>query len=256
MSQLTPKERALFDMARKEWGPSASADRAMRAGIAERLRADPSRGMDAPGPSSAASGGSSVAALLRSPWGVMTGLAVVSLCVAFGAHGVGSEPTSQVANVLPPALVPPPALVSPSPASDSRVVPAPADEVETVAVAALPDVAQDVAPKKSQTAARTAPEGTARPERSARVDSIAEEVALVRAAQTALRNGAPSDALTSLSAHASRFPTGALRQERMTLQVLALCALGDMVEARRLRAELEQLAPASSLLQRLSCASP
>lgn len=252
MSQLTPKERALFDMARKEWGPSASADRAMRAGIAERLRADPSRGMDAPGPSSATSGGSSVAALLRSPWGLMTGLAVVGLCVAFGARGVAIEPTSEVADVPPPMLVPP------APASDPPVLLSPADEVETVSVAALPEAAQEVAPKKSLAAPRPAPEGTAIPraERSARVDSIAEEVALVRAAQTALRNGAPSDALTSLSAHASRFPTGALRQERMTLQVLALCALGDMVEARELRAELERLAPASSHLQRLSCASP
>src|SRR4051794_1308488 len=106
MSKLSPKERALLDVARKGWGPSTSVARAVRAGIPRRLREEPGFGMDAPGPGGTVVDGLSPArAFLRKPWALPTGLAVIGMCVAFGAGGVLRERTIEAPPVLTPAPV-------------------------------------------------------------------------------------------------------------------------------------------------------
>lgn len=122
-----------------------------------------------------------------------------------------------------------------------------------VSVDALPD-----APSPPRTG-RVAQKGAAQPRgadpapsSSSSNDLLGEEIALIRTAQGELRAGTPEDALATLSRHASRFPHGVLRDERMTLQALALCERGDVAAARALRRELARTSPGSSHLQRLS----
>jgi hypothetical protein len=58
------------------------------------------------------------------------------------------------------------------------------------------------------------------------------ELALLRDAHTALRDGDGAGALALLREHARRFPAGALSEERDAARVLALCKVGRVAEAR------------------------
>jgi len=62
------------------------------------------------------------------------------------------------------------------------------------------------------------------PEQS--VANMAEELVLLRQAQTALREGRSADALSISADHAARFPQGALHEERAAVEMLARCAQG------------------------------
>lgn len=240
MSTLSPEERALLDEARKGWTASPDVARSVRAGIAERLRADPTFGMDAPGPANGATAARVPIArmFLKSPLAIVSALAVAGACAFFVARRESPPrpPTTSGTSVVPSAPAPPAVTTSP--------------EIGTVAVDSLPSA--KATPSASSSKATRKPIASS----ASHTDTIAEEVALVGAAQRSLRDGSPGDALSTLSTHAARFPGGALREERMALQVLALCELGDLPKARRTRAELEQLAPSSSHLQRLGCAAP
>jgi hypothetical protein len=73
-------------------------------------------------------------------------------------------------------------------------------------------------------------------------DRLAEEVALLSRATKALRAGRAGEALRALDEHQSRFPRGALSEERRAAKAEALCSLGRVSEGR---AELGRLAPQS-----------
>ncbi len=251
MSDLTPEEKQFLANARDAWEPSSTSKTAVRAAIVERLIAEPGFGADAPGPdavaSAQASGLDRVRDALRGPWGIGTGLVVVGLCavglyVRSGELATPRAPEPQVQAPAPSEPLPSP---SPSPETIST-----ARTVDSVSVDALPNAAPaaPVARVAAQTSASDAPAS----------DTLAEELALLRSAQASLRARSPDDALATLAKHASRFPHGALREERMTLQVLALCDRGDVSRARALRDELVRVAPGSSHVQRLStsCAAP
>jgi len=85
-------------------------------------------------------------------------------------------------------------------------------------------------------------------------DGLAEEVALLKAAQTALGSGRPSDALASLDQHVARFPKGALALEQRALRAMALCASGRSDEGRRISDALSTSAPGSPLAERVAAA--
>jgi TolA-binding protein len=65
-------------------------------------------------------------------------------------------------------------------------------------------------------------------------DTLAEEIALLRRAQAALRSGNASGALSLLDEHATRFPKGTLAHERLVTRVQALCKAGRIAQARGL----------------------
>jgi hypothetical protein len=253
VSDLSPEEQELLSLIRKEWGPTDETKDAVRAALPDALRAAPDLGPDAPppGPTPSPSPSPSPAqpglgnGLSRGTW---AGAALAVIGVAVGVVWLrGSNP----------APAPVPARDVPR-ASTAVAVPAPVaahaattQESETVSLDSLPN-----APSQSPSAPRaSAQPASAAPAASG--DTLAEELALLRTAQNALRSGATDDALTALSTHATRFPHGVLREERMTLQVLALCDRGDVTAARAAKADLEKLAPGSSHLQRLasSCAA-
>ena len=223
MSELSPKELEIIETLRSEWGPTGAkppSPEAIRARLADKpwlARPVPSR--TAP----------------RFVRLVGATMATVGLCTfGFVALREDAKPAASVA-IEPPRAPSPVAASSASPSVEP-----------TIAIESLPD-APPVA-----TAVRDARKLGA----EADSDTLAEELELVRAAQSALREGAPDRALRPLATHASRFPRGVLRDERMTLQALAHCARGDVATARALKSELERVSPGSSHLQRLasSCA--
>jgi hypothetical protein len=235
VSDFTPKERELLQLLRDDWGPSADAKAAARAGIERRLREGAGASEPPPTP------------LLRSPLAIGAGVVVLGLLVGGLAalkNGPDAEaPTPPRATVTAPAATTPRAVdTAPSPAPTMEAV-----SVDSLPVAPAPSSPKTATPARTQAAPSTAP-----------ADTLGEELALLKKAQSALRAGAPGDALSALSEHAARFPNGALREERMTLRVLALCDRGDVTAARDARDELARTAPGSSHLQRLesSCVKP
>ncbi|HSO32958.1 MAG TPA: hypothetical protein VLT33_10580 [Labilithrix sp.] len=230
MSKLSSKQQELLDAVRKDWGPGPAVTEAVRAAIPARIVAEPALGPAGPGPAAPAP-------LLRGPFGIGFGVVVVGLCVAGALWVRGSAPAPFVAT---PAAQPT-TFALPAPG------PAPSADPQPVAVSldSLPNAA---APLSPASAARPA----ASPSAPSNEDSLAEELALLRKAQAAQRAGDPNGALQTLTTHAARFPRGALREERMTLQVLALCDRGDVAEAVNAMAELAKIAPGSSHLHRLS----
>jgi TolA-binding protein len=62
--------------------------------------------------------------------------------------------------------------------------------------------------------------------------TLSEEVRLIDAARSALREGSAERALATLRVYAKRFPNGVLRREASVLRVEALAASGDRAAAR------------------------
>lgn len=241
MSDLSPEERALLESVRSEWGPNRDAMPPSAGTMRQRLQERPWLAERA-----------SFAPPRRFGRVALVTMAVASVftlgTVAFlrTAPARSSSPVTAAVSTTPPAAL--------------EVAPAIANEAPSFSVAALPDAPPVAPPPNVVPPASAARTPAAAPASAASVDTatntLAEELKLIRAAQGALREGAPELALSSLSSHASRFPHGVLRDERMTLEVLALCARGDIDAARAIRTELERTSPASSHLQRLasSCA--
>lgn len=230
MTELSRDERKFIDAARSEWGPSAPAPPSPLA-IRQRL--------------------------LERPWLARAGTTPSSARLGLALSGLG---ICAVAIVLASRLV----VMTPSTTEDVGVaaLPSPTAHVPesspmpSIGIDALPDArsVDDSVPRTKTPKAKAAP---ARPVDTssapgAEEDPLAFELQLVRNAQQALREDAPAKALSYLATHASRFPNGTLRDERMTLQVLARCALGDVSTAREIKSELERLSPDSSHLRRLS----
>lgn len=240
MSDLSPREHALLEAVRAEWGPSGDAVPPMPspAAMRDRLADRPWLGDPPPAP-----GGARLGRLVTAT------IAAIGVCT-IGVVALRGDATPPPSGALPAATVAATVVATARPPREPALPAAPSFAVE-----ALPDAP----PVLRQGPARAAEQGQASssPVAATReTDTLADEVALLHAAQGSLRDGAPDRALVSLAAHASRFPRGVLRDERMTLQALALCARGDVGAAKAVRAELERSSPGSSHLQRLasSCA--
>jgi hypothetical protein len=95
------------------------------------------------------------------------------------------------------------------------------------------------------------------PERAIQTDadapppSIDGELELLGAAQTALQKQRPTRALSLLQEHAFRFPTGAMVEERMAMQALALCGLQRRHAAQTVLSSLAARGSSSPLLPRV-----
>jgi hypothetical protein len=98
--------------------------------------------------------------------------------------------------------------------------------------------------------------GAGRP--SDRDSTLSAQMRMLEAAQGELRSRRPEKALGLLREQAQRFPGGALEQERMAAEVLALCSLGRVDEARGTAERFARVFPRSPLLSRVqsSCVRP
>jgi len=79
---------------------------------------------------------------------------------------------------------------------------------------------------------------------------LAEEVALLSRAETALHGGRFVKALGALDEYERKFPRGALAEERTAARIQALCALGRTEEANAQLRKLLHISPNSALEER------
>lgn len=249
MSDLSPEERAFLETVRAEWGPCPPKMPSL-AELGARRSAKPwlEGPIDEP-------------VIPRSGPFLGVSLAVIALCAAgyLALRGASAPPTpSSVASAPHVSVVlaresqsPPPASVSVEQLPDAPPL-AVRESPREPQRAPAPGAARRLEKKGAEP---IAPLATSLPG-NAGDGTLGEELALIRAAQRELRAGKPDPALHFVATHATRFPHGVLRDERMTLQALALCARGDVAAARDVKSELERSSPGSSHLQRLadSCA--
>lgn len=80
-------------------------------------------------------------------------------------------------------------------------------------------------------------------------NSLGAELELLTASRAASASGRPSLALARAEAHARRFPSGVLAQERDSLRISALCELGREDEARQLADALRRRLAASETVR-------
>ena len=221
MSELSPEARELVDDGLSVLRPS-SRDRArVASALAARLGAAtlllPEAAGAAPKPLAAAA------------W---PKLATLVASVSAGVAAVGatywlaqSPPAPTEAPVKPPAIAAPPVAHGTPPAAS----------VES------PDEPQgELAPEPPVTA----------PRKTVAVDPLAEEVAILSKATSALRAGNPAEGLRLLGEHQRKFPKGRLAEERRAARIQALCALGKLSAAEAELARLAQSSPRSPHLAR------
>jgi len=82
-------------------------------------------------------------------------------------------------------------------------------------------------------------------------NALNQELMFLSRAQASLSAGDAARALALLDEHATTYPNGALREERMAARVFALCALGRQEEARAEAQQFVSMAPRSPLATRV-----
>lgn len=170
-----------------------------------------------------------------------TGLKLVGALVVVAAIGV------TLWFMREPAPANAPSVAEPSVAelveeTEATEVAEPVDDPPPVVEPALEEEAVEVAEPVER-----APRMRAEPTETG---GLAEELALLRRANAAIRAGDPEAALHILAEHRRRFPGGALRDERDVTNAEALCAAGQSAAARRQALRFLERVPSSPLSMR------
>lgn len=269
MTELSPQAKELLRHARTAFSPPEARIEAVRSALAAQIAASPV----APLSGSSASG-VATRAIGAAGWGA--GHAVTA-AVMIGALGAGSaaawlisDRSSRVASVHIDApaeeqtsvAAPEEATTVLSPPEEGAIDPNTPPSLPTPTWQASPG---DVAPSKSSAMSRDRAHAPVRPRTKAEmpleaspapaaaraIDSLAEEVAMLRSARSALDRGDATLAMRLLDAHEARFQRGTLYEERLATRVQALCALGRVDAARSTAQQLERAAPRSPHLPRV-----
>jgi outer membrane biosynthesis protein TonB len=158
------------------------------------------------------------------------------------------------------ALRPP----SPKPAAvvtEARAPETAANEMRTPNVAPsvvdepAPTIAPAPLPAKAPRARPTTPPSNDRASRASRTAPDLEgEARLLEQADADLRRGDPHAALARLAEHAAHYPTGALREEREGVRVVALCRAGRESEGKVAAERFLARSPRSALATRIRAA--
>ena len=199
-----PLEANLLRLARNE-GPSGESRRRILTGLGVGVAAATISG--ASGASDAAQakvGGALSAGAVR--WGIAGVVAVGASVIAFLSLRP-SAPTPLVSTHLEASQAPVP--VAPVPAVTDAVA-VPVTKLEDLPLA---DGTETDAPKGSP------------------APSLADEVAAIRSAKSALASGNPAQALHELDAYKARFPNGRLAQEATVVRIEALNNAGNRAAA-------------------------
>jgi hypothetical protein len=195
----------------------------LRANQPSTARTTSARQNRAPGPARRTSAANATTAMIRTP-------------------DEPSEPTEPLAPRAPvSAPEPVPAtLMAPPPAHDAEP---PADARIGVAVGSLPRPAAGREAWVTSTHTETLPRTT-----SVQAPDLADELALLSAAQRAIRTRDYTQALALLDEHAARHATGSLTPERLAARAVALCRLQRVPAGLSELQRLETRAPQSPLL--------
>ena len=223
----SPEELALLSASRREQPRAAARDRTLAAlGLGTVLTATTSTSIAA----ATTIGGATLKLVAK------VGLAVI---VAGSASGLAWHATRRPVAVAARAPVAHVAGTTPgSPPQETAVAPA--------SIAAAPAVEEPASIAPQAAPARAV---HARPASSS--DTLAQQVAALEKAQTALAARDPDAALRALDRYRARFPDGALQSEEKMLRVKATLARGDKNRAAALADELRQTDPDSPYARRV-----
>jgi hypothetical protein len=259
MSDLSHDARELLEVARLEDGPTPAERERLRRAVFSAVAAG-STVLGSAGAAGAVGGSAAVGAgaKLSLVAGVAAKMSTAPLAIWFA---VGTA--AGLATVAPVAAVryvtsSPTQVATPSaPAETSRLAqrePVPPSH-EPIAPDALPaapmrtDAEVLASPLPAPNTARTTASAPSTP--TLEPPALTQELDLLTAAQRELAAGRAEQALARLGEHERRFPSGALRSERLAARVFALCALGRTAEARLASREFERVAPGSPLTPRV-----
>ena len=204
-----PLEADLLRLARSE-GPSGESRRRILAGLGVAVTAGTVSSASSAAASSSATGAASVASRSALKWGifgtVVVGAAAVALFV--GHHTPKSSP-------LAPAN--PAVLAAPAPAPEPAVAaPSNGDSAQVTKLEDLPTLPDSSASDAAHAAA---------------APSLADEVAAIKSAKSALASGNAADSLRQLDAYRAHFPHGRLSQEASVVRIEALLKSGNQAAA-------------------------
>jgi hypothetical protein len=266
MSELDPQAKDLIGLAREGEGPTQAERTRLRGAVLARVGAGAAVLSAVSGTASAtttAAGGSMARSFAAK---VVVAIALVGAAGAGGYVTVGlvtkvasgaarvSTPAAAPGTVqaVGPAVSPPPmapGIQSPreSPtgsgmrSEDTRAAAAPAlpslAAARPVSIARAPD---------TSTGPTTTDRAAALPDRS-----LDDETRALRSAIADLRDGHADRALAAIDAQESRFPGGALAEERAEARIVTLCALGRNDEARADASRFLRAHPRSLLADRV-----
>ncbi len=237
MNDLSPQAKALLRAARSFDDPSDDDHRRVRSSVLSRVGAGAAIGLAAT---------MSTSTLAASTGGVLGGAVAKIGIVVLLAGGVstGAYFATHARSAARPAIVQtlqtPPQSTVPEVATAMGIVEAPAaiDDSAKASEGASP------APRVAHTKGHT-------PRASGDIEG---EVHLLEEADADLRRGDATGALSRLAEHAAKYPTGALRQERDGMNVVALCQAGRQSEGRAAAARFLSRSSKSALASRIRAA--
>lgn len=222
MKQLSPQAKSYLDALRSVDAPPADAT----ARVWESVVARAAAGELGPelGPEPVADGGASTAAAgSGSIKSIVIGIVLgAGAAIGVTAAIVGGDDVPTLAAA--PGLAPFRDVPAPVPPPRAPIVDAPV-EIEDDA----PSIIDEPTPTPT---ARTRTPAVRVAEPKPAEDLVAEEVALLADARTALGAGEAGRAIKLLARHRKRFPNGLLANERDVSWITALCVLGKVDEAR------------------------
>ena len=238
MNDLSPQARALLQAARPYDEPNDDDQRRVRSSVLSRVGAGAAIGLAATVSTStlAASTGTILGGTVAKLGIAMLLAGGLSTGAYFATHARSVAPQTAVETVK---VAPPAAL--PANGEAAAAIQAPAS---------IDDTAKTVAEAPAPPAARTAGKVRA-PKVSGDIEG---EVRLLEEADADLRRGDAAGALARLGEHASKFPGGALRQEREGMNVVALCQAGRQAEGRAAADRFLSRSSKSALASRIRAA--
>ncbi|MBX7114927.1 MAG: hypothetical protein K1X64_11425 [Myxococcaceae bacterium] len=187
---------------------------------------------------SASPGAETSAALSKmGSWGIPISIAALTVGVGSGilvGRATAPEPVPVIAEATPPPVSPARPETPPPPAAD------PQEQREPVK--------SEPPSRKTETKRQADMAG------STRDVSLADERALIEIARTALAKRQTGKALETLQAHAEKFSTGQLVEERESLWVQALVNAGEKAQALKKAEAFRQRFPDSMLLPAVDAA--
>lgn len=250
MSELDPQAKDLIGLAREGEGPTQAERSRLRGAVVARVGAGVAVLSAASGTASATTTAAAGSVALSFATKVVVAIALVGAAGAGGYVTVSEHVTkvaSGAARVSTPAaapgtvqalgpVVPPPPLASgaqspresPTGSEEMRSEDTPAAAAPaSPSLAATRPVSSARAPTESASGRTTTDPTAALPDRS-----LAGETRALRSAIADLRDGHADRALAAIDAQESRFPSGALAEERAEARIVTLCTLGRNDEAR------------------------
>jgi len=215
MKDLSPLARELVKAGRSAGAPTDTDKERIREALEQRL-ALPPVDPNPPAPPAAPA----------APWALIAGAGAAVLAGVL-YWKLSADPDSQ------PPLAPP---VVPAVSAPIATASPPTPRSENAPLSPMPVSSTPAA------ALRTPVPSAKQPSEARPKSRLAEEVALLSRATSALHAGRPQEALSTLAEHQQKFPQGHLSVERIAARAQALCQLGRKAEAER---ELGRLSPTS-----------